>query len=441
MHSVEITLKSRDTEIVDTYFVNFEDSSREEFINASSVFTESFEYRDKMEVWVIDKNGNAVASTGGYDVTEYTNLSEYFSALKTDSNNNIRKGKMPWGERVMTMTHLLKAENREPFGAVIYIISTKDLYHQLILNIILILSAIIMLTVIITSTGFYFVSSIVNPVNKISNTAKEIATGDFTVRISENSTDDEIGELCNTINNMAYQLGENERLKNDFISTISHEIRTPLTAIKGWGETLSATNESKDELTKKGLKVIINETERLSDMVEELLDFSRIQSGGFKLSNSVVDIIAEIQQAFLVYLPKAQDNNIFLKLDYNDNEEYFVMGDTNKIYQVFINILDNAVKYTENDGFINILVENKNNYVKILFRDSGIGISDADLLHVKDKFYKGNNSKRGTGIGLAVADEVIKLHGGYLNINSKINEGTTVEVLIPKLIREDKNEK
>ena len=231
---------------------------------------------------------------------------------------------------------------------------------------------------------------------------------------------------------MARQLGQMDEMKNSFISTVSHEIRTPLTAIKGWSETLSSSAEkSEDEVLKRGLKIITSETGRLSSMVEELLDFSRMQSGKLKMKNGVVDIIAEVQQAYLMYRPKAEKEGKTLRLVLPKNEESFVDGDSDRICQVFINILDNAVKYTETNGKIIIKVENLKKYVKISFSDNGCGISKSDLQHVKEKFYKANNEKHGTGIGLAVVDEIIKLHNGLFRIDSTENKGTTVEVMFP----------
>ena len=189
------------------------------------------------------------------------------------------------------------------------------------------------------NTGYYFVLSIVNPVKVINQTAKRIATGDFSARISSPHSDDELGELCDTINDMAEQLGETESMKNSFISTVSHEIRTPLTAIKGWGETLYSVADGKDDVMKKGLGIIISETARLSGMVEELLDFSRMQSGKLKMNNGVVDIIAEIQQAYIMYQPKALSEGKKLSLKLPKEEASFVYGDNARICQVFINIL------------------------------------------------------------------------------------------------------
>lgn len=432
-----MTLKSCDTDVADTYFGYYYAFDSKTFSEAAANFAENYEYRDKIEIWVIDKNGNPIVSSGGYDVSDYTEMPDYYDALGNESGTSIKKSRTSWGEKVMAMSYILKNSSGENCGAVRYLISLKDVNRQLYLIYAAIVFGVFLILMLMFNSGYYFVSSIVNPVKVVNQTAKQIAKGDFSARISVSHTDDEIGELCETINNMAEQLGETDKMKNNFISTVSHEIRTPLTAIKGWGETLFALAKSDDEIMKKGLGIITSETERLSGMVEELLDFSRIQSGKLKMKTGVVDVIAEIQQAYLMYRPKAQSEEKTITLEIPDNFESFVYGDGDRICQVFINVLDNAVKYTEKGGKIIISVENSENYVKISFSDNGCGISKKDLQHVKEKFYKANNEKHGTGIGLAVVDEIIKAHNGLFKIDSVRGVGTTVEVLLPIYKKED----
>ena len=157
------------------------------------------------------------------------------------------------------------------------------------------------------------------------------------------------------------------------------------------------------------------------------------------MNNGVVDIIAEIQQAYIMYQPKALSEGKKLSLKLPKEEASFVYGDNARICQVFINILDNAVKYTESGGKIEITVENTKKYVKITFSDDGCGISKNDLIHVKEKFYKANNEKHGTGIGLAVVDEIIRLHNGVFRIESNGSDGTKVTVMLPVYKKEEQN--
>jgi signal transduction histidine kinase len=259
-------------------------------------------------------------------------------------------------------------------------------------------------------------------------TAKNIADGNLDARIDHYIHDDEIGELCKTINNMASELGEAERTKQDFISTVSHELRTPLTAILGWGETLVQVGDSDSALVKKGLDIIVNEVSRLSVMVEELLDFSKMQSGRMELRKEKVDILAELDETVFYFRERAVSEGI--ELFYNAQHLPAPMhADADRIRQVFVNILDNSFKHMEQGGRIKIIadLEYPNN-LKISITDTGCGIPAECLPKIKEKFYKINNSDGGSGIGLAVADEIVRLHEGSLDIDSILGEGTTVTI-------------
>ena len=227
---------------------------------------------------------------------------------------------------------------------------------------------------------------------------------------------------------MADELSNTESMKNEFISSVSHELRTPLTAIKGWSETLYDIDDP--ETIKKGMRVITHETERLSHMVEELLDFSRMQNGRFTLMKSTMDILAELGEAVLIFQERAYREKIKI-VYYEPDMLPFVFGDKNRIRQVFINIIDNAIKYSDPDDIVTIDAYEENNYIHITVSDTGCGISEADLPKVKTKFYKANHSRRGSGIGLAVADEIINMHGGRLLLSSEQDVGTTVKISLP----------
>ena len=254
--------------------------------------------------------------------------------------------------------------------------------------------------------------------------------GDFSVRI-ENSSDDEIGELCTAINHMAFELSAAESMKNEFISSVSHELRTPLTAIKGWAETLMLDGGNSPDTMNKGVKIIVTETDRLQQMVEELLDFSRMQNGHFTLQSATMDVLAELGDAVLIYSEKAKREN--KKIIYDEPEMLpFVFGDKNRIHQVFINVVDNAVKYSSEGDVITITASQSGDDVVIAVKDTGVGIKQSDLAKVKTKFYKANHTRRGSGIGLAVADEIISMHGGSLSIDSEGEGlGTTVTITLP----------
>lgn len=278
-------------------------------------------------------------------------------------------------------------------------------------------------------SGTYFVNTIVIPVNEVTETARVIAAGDYNVRLKP-KYDDEIGRLSDAINDLAEGLTEADRVKNDFISTVSHELRTPLTAIQGWGETLLSVSDDR-ALTERGLSVIVEETGRLSEMVEELLDFSRLQTGRLTMKMGPCDVMAELQEAVMAYEPRAKEEGKSFLLHEPDSDIPIITADGDRLRQVFINIIDNAVKYTEEGGTVTIHLASGEDYVTVTVSDDGCGIAAADLPRIGEKFYKANFTRRGSGIGIATCNEIVRLHNGMLGIDSTEGEGTTVSVALP----------
>ena len=278
-------------------------------------------------------------------------------------------------------------------------------------------------------SGLFFVGSIVKPVHQIEEAATAIARGDLSVRLPDTPYDDEIGRLCQRINEMAQELSKTERMQNEFISSVSHELRTPLTSIRGWVETIAAIRDPEDENYRKGLSIIGQETDRLYTMVEELLSFSRLQSG-VKLECQPLDLVAEVTDAALFMQPRIEKEG--LRLVYEEPELPLpIWADPARLRQVFVNVLDNAVKYSCRGGAITIdlLQEGENAYVTIT--DQGRGILPEDLENVKLKFFKGKGAVRGSGIGLAVVDEIMTALDGSADIDSQPGVGTTVTLRLP----------
>jgi signal transduction histidine kinase len=279
--------------------------------------------------------------------------------------------------------------------------------------------------------NFYFIKSIINPVKRLSEIASQIARGNFNIKI-EKRFDDEIGDLCDAVNHMSEELRASEKMKNDFVASVSHELRTPLTAIKGWAETVQMSDDPQSEVNKKGMTVIAQEAERLCSMVEGLLDFSGIQNNCITMMMDKIYLLAELGEAVYVLRNRANDQKKHL-LYAEPNVLPPVMGDKNRLRQVFINIIDNALKYTSEDGIINIFAEQKDDFIQVRINDNGCGIPAIHLPNVKDKFYKANQTQIGSGIGLAVADDIVKMHGGTLDVVSEEGAGTTVTISIPIL--------
>ncbi|MBP1552833.1 MAG: HAMP domain-containing histidine kinase, partial [Oscillospiraceae bacterium] len=249
---------------------------------------------------------------------------------------------------------------------------------------------------------------------------------EFNVRVEHNKKyDRELSELCDSINHMAQELGRSEELKNEFISSVSHELRTPLTAIKGWAETMSNTQDA--QTLEKGTEIILKETNRLYSMVENLLDFSRLQNASLALSKEKLDLVAEVYESVIMFMPQAAAKNV--TIEFEEPEMFLpVMADKSKIKQVMVNLLDNALKYSQENSVIEVnITQNKGeNTATVEVKDYGKGIRPEEIGSVKQKFYKGKGAKRGSGIGLALVDEIIKLHGGTFDVESEYKKYTSM---------------
>ncbi len=401
-------------------------SSFDEYDAQAHQLAEEFPYKSQVEVQFTDTNDRIMVSTSGF-----IPLKESYGNHPEDDSLSPAQwtGELATGERVMAVTSAITGSDGRVLGYVRCISSLEQVDNRLTLTtMIAALVSFIVLGFALLMSKVY-AQSIVKPIKEVSRVAHRIAGGDLKSRIKVNELN-EIGELCDTINYMADELQSAEKMKNEFISSVSHELRTPLTAIKGWGETVKDSVHTDSRLVEKGITVILSETERLSTLVEELLDFSRIQSGRMTYKTERVDLLAELGEAVCIYEENARRAG--LTLTYHEpNDVVYIVGDAHRLMQVFVNIMDNAVKYNKEGGSIAVDVELHGNAVTVSVSDTGVGIAAADVDKVKEKFYKANQTVHGSGIGLAVADEIIRYHNGILNVSSVEGEGTTVTVSLP----------
>ena len=385
-----------------------------------------FQDKDKMEIMALSRTGQVLITSTGFEPDQQP-MPDYDLALQSEDGTGNWIGQLNTGEKVMAITRAVRDENGALVGSIRYVVSLERADQQMAFVVIILVLAGLFILLLLTFSGVYFIRSILVPVKRISASAKQIAQGDFDVRV-EKSKDDELGQLCDAVNDMAGELGAAERMKNDFISSVSHELRTPLTAIKGWAETLRLGADQ--ETAEKGMTVIIRESARLSGLVEELLDFSRLQSGRMRLSAARLDILAELDEAVYLFTDRARTER--KELTYEENTSLSpVYGDRDRLRQVFVNIIDNALKYTQAGGVITVSSREAMGYVEVTVSDTGCGIPAQHLPNVKKKFYKANQLVRGSGIGLAVADEIVSLHGGALGIESQEGVGTVVTIRLP----------
>jgi signal transduction histidine kinase len=391
---------------------------------------EDFEDKSIMEMQVISLNGSMVFSSTGVEIEELNETPDLVQARNGTSASWIGYNG-PSAERVVSVTLPLYTDDGIMVGSVRMMSSLRQVDNMLTQMNLTIIGLGIFIIALTTFTGIYFIKSIVLPVGFINETAREIAKGNMTARVKQVDKNDEIGELGSTINAMAEELSQTERLKNEFISSISHELRTPLTAIRGWTETMLAAGENMDTTTHRGVEIIYSETERLSKMVEELLDMSRMQNGSMKLSVEQCDLLAEFEETVFMMSERAKSEEIII--EYIPEEDSIpALVDKDRVKQVFFNVIDNAIKHSYRGGRIEIAARVVDRQALFIVQDFGEGISQEDLPHIKDMFYKGSSQKRGSGIGLGVSDEIMKLHGGSLTIESTLKVGTVVTISFPR---------
>ena len=391
---------------------------------------EQFSDKDKYEFMLLDSYGGVIASSSGTDADGIVTQSDFEQAQDAVDGMGVALYKTQSGEQVMSVCYLVPYAAEDV--AAMRLVTSMTLVTRQLKNAIAV-SAVIVLAILVFTvmSGLYFVRSIVVPLGQVERTAASIARGELDVRLPVTGDQrDEVDRLRGTINQMAEGLEETEKMKNEFISSVSHELRTPLTSIRGWVETLRTLDDPTDENYRKGLEIINNETARLYNMVEELLDFSRLQNGRLKMECRPLDLVAELTDAVLFCEARIQREGLLLA--YSEPEEMIpVYADPDRLRQVFINILDNAIKYSAPGGRITVKLwagEYKA-FVEIL--DQGRGIPPEDLENVKTKFYKGSNAVRGSGIGLALVDSIMTALDGTLDIKSTLGRGTVVTLGLP----------
>lgn len=423
--SVQQIIISRSS-VISTLLQTYAQDSSVNFSQELQNIVETFEYRETMELMAIDSSGKVMMTSSGFLPEGDLPMPDFEGAMSSPDGIDVYQGRIG-GENIMAVS-VAAGSASENLAATRYVVSLEQVDNQILLLTAIIGSVCLAIILFVIFSSSYFINSIVNPVSEIAETARRIAQGDFKARL-EKKNDDEIGELSDVINYMAEELANSEKLKNDFISSVSHELRTPLTAIGGWAETVE-NNLDDPNTVETGLAIIRKETTRLSQMVEELLDFSRLESGRMKLRTDVFDLRGDVYDAMFTYHEMLRQEG--METLYSEPlTPVYVNGDRDRLRQVFLNIIDNAAKYGQSGGKIDLSLAEEEGQAVVRIRDYGQGIPAEELPLVKEKFFKGSSRQRGAGIGLAVCDEIVALHGGSLDIESTYGEGTTVIIRLP----------
>lgn len=396
-----------------------------DLLKASNDIIDNFSYLTNSQIQIVNTNGIVINDNKGVSSGIKIQSPDIDEAL----NGEIAIFKGTYKESIMVVSKSLISNGRTV--GVIRLITSMAKVNKFLIRIYFVLALIGVIVILATAKLSIIMSeTIIEPLKTVTNAANEMAKGKFSIRIDK-KYNDEVGIMADTLNYLSEETLKNEKLKNEFISSISHELRTPLTSIKGWALTLKR-KEFTDEVKKaEALNIIVEESERLSLMVEDLLDLSKFQAGRITLHIDKIDISEILKNIIMEFQPRAQKSGIMLI--YNTEETIFIDGDKNRLKQVFINILDNALKFTGRGGVVYIGQVEEKESITITISDNGIGISEEDLKSITKKFYKGNSKKSGSGLGLAISNEIINLHKGDLVVSSDYGNGTKVEVKLPKI--------
>lgn len=381
---------------------------------------------DYMSIQVLDLSGKVLMDANGFeqegqlsspDITEATQAGEGSWTGRTEQD----------GEHVIAYSYALYREENA-VGVVRFVTSltaVDKLYAEIVLVTLTLSVGIIAASFIVS---LFLSSRMVGPLLELRRIANAYIRGDFHVR-SENRQRDEIAVLGQTMNVMAEEILKTDKLKHEFISTVSHELRTPLTSIQGWSETLLTGDMQDREELLDGLQTIRDEAKRLNGMVNDLLDFSKLQTKHLEMHPTrwnVGELLHELKIQFAAHL---EQKGVTLRTEYDDAG--YITADRNRMKQVLINLLDNAIKFSHKGGEVLLRARRLEQGLQLEVIDEGEGIAPADLEKMMTKFFKGKSKQSGSGIGLALAREIVELHGGSMKMDSELHQGTTVTIVLP----------
>ena len=420
---------SKQVEAMSNSFNDYFMNSYAEYNQMATQAVDTYEDKSNIELQFISSVGRIQMSTSGLTAGTSPGTSDITGAIANQEITSFQGRDPATGEKVLAVSAPLLFNGR--VAGVMRLVTSLRLADRqifLVICIILVVGVICMALVLISS--LLFINTVVEPVAVVTEAAKRISAGSYGFQI-ENKYTDELGELVDNINDMSLKIGQNEKMKSEFISSVSHELRTPLTAINGWGETILEDTTDDPVQMRRGIRIILNEARRLSTMVEELLEFSKMEDGRFTLHMEQVDLQAEFEDAIFTYRELFRQEGIELTYDGGDEDLPPIPGDSERLKQVFCNVLDNAAKHGGAGKRIDTSISREGEFEVVRVRDYGPGIPEAELPFIKQKFYKGSSKARGSGIGLAVCDEIVGLHGGTFEIGNAEGGGAVVTIRLP----------
>lgn len=294
----------------------------------------------------------------------------------------------------------------------------------------IVITVILLILALIIS--FIISRTLTKPILKIEKATRKIAEGDYSVQLDINSGD-EIGSLASSVNELAVELSKTDTLRKDLIANVSHDLRTPLSLIRGYAETIMDVTGDNKEKRERQLAIIIDETERLSRIVSDMLDLSRFESNVLEISAFPFDVKGCFTEILSRYEDMGAKSDISTILECDDG--IFALGDTQRLSQVFYNLINNAFNHTKSGGKITLSATRENGFIRFSVNDTGSGIPKEELPSIFNRYYKGKATERkivGTGLGLAIVKNILEAHHAVYGVDSTIGVGTTFWFNLPE---------
>jgi signal transduction histidine kinase len=311
-----------------------------------------------------------------------------------------------------------------------FVMTTYNLAEAQINGIIDRQKATLVLTLLIGSVLIFFaVGMIVRPIKAMSAATKKVAEGDFDLRLKVKGND-EVAMLARNFNIMTEALSKTDYIHRDFVSNVSHEFKTPIASIKGFGNLLKDP-ELSEEKRQEYVAIIVDESDRLWKLSTNVLKLSELENGIIGLKKESFSLDETIRRVVLLLQENWEEKNIELEVVL---DEVDFSGDPELMAQVMINLFGNAIRYTEEGGRIELLLQETREAIEIAITDSGVGIPPEELEKVFDRFYKVEKSRStpGTGLGLTISQRIVHLHGGSISVTSSPQKGSCFTVTLPK---------
>ncbi|WP_346847276.1 HAMP domain-containing sensor histidine kinase [uncultured Clostridium sp.] len=291
------------------------------------------------------------------------------------------------------------------------------------------ITSLIISTVIATIISGIASKRILRPIRTLSKATEEVAKGNFSVKIGI-PKDYELSLLAKNFNKMVHELSSIETLRNDFVSNVSHEIKTPIASIQGFAKLIQDKNLDDDERS-EFTDIIISESSRLSKLTSNILKLSKLENQEVITGKAEFALDEQIRCAILIMEPEWSEKGIDLDIDL---DKVSIIGNEDLLQQVWLNIIGNAIKFTEKGGTIGIKLMDLKDKIVIKVSDNGVGMNEETQRHIFDKFYQGDKShlSKGNGLGLSLVKRIIELCDGEIKVRSKLYYGTTFTIGLPK---------